>query len=413
MLPLRIAGLRQFALTLAAWGTLSTGCLVFATDAGKSELDPPSADDAAGNMEGAAIDAEVQRLVQDLGASSYAARQRAMRRLMALGTRIHPFLAAALESPDAEIRHRAMQIRETVERNDLDEKLDGLLNNPRDDDGKGIPGWERFRQQAGNDNVARECFVKMFREERRLMSQLNLPAEDLARELKLRMEKSRPKRTRNRGRIGPTVGRVRVSNHAIAAMIFAATDPRLSLDSNSLRGIGELSLQSPFVGEVKNESLQGPLKKIVQAWIRLKLDDPLALSYQMQLGATCNLADGLVPAIAILQSGAAEPATRAMALITLAKLGGMDQVHEISRFLDDGDVVGKQATKELAFESQVRDIALALLVRITKQEWRDYGLKSARPHPNFILEQSSIGFNSDDERQKALEKWKAWAKENL
>ena len=59
-------------------------------------------------------------------------------------------------------------------------------------------------------------------------------------------------------------------------------------------------------------------------------------------------------------------------------------------------------------ETEMRDVALAALISLTKQSFADYQMQHITAAPTFVFIPYSCGFADADSRQKALEKWRAY-----
>ena len=59
--------------------------------------------------------------------------------------------------------------------------------------------------------------------------------------------------------------------------------------------------------------------------------------------------------------------------------------------------------------TQVRDAALAMLVRLTKQSHKDYGFAISQYNNEHLMSYANfLGFSGDELRDRALSKWKQW-----
>lgn len=100
--------MRHFGYT--ALGVLAAALLSSSIPASADGPAPPARPEAAPDVAGGATRAEIDRLVEALGADAYAERERASERLAAIGKPAHDALRRALASKDAEVRYRARLI---------------------------------------------------------------------------------------------------------------------------------------------------------------------------------------------------------------------------------------------------------------------------------------------------------------
>jgi hypothetical protein len=63
-------------------------------------------------------------------------------------------------------------------------------------------------------------------------------------------------------------------------------------------------------------------------------------------------------------------------------------------------------------QSQVRDVALAVLIHLSGQELKDYGLDHIQPNSKMLFQPGTITFTDPSARTEALKKWDRWAASN-
>ena len=55
--------------------------------------------------------------------------------------------------------------------------------------------------------------------------------------------------------------------------------------------------------------------------------------------------------------------------------------------------------------TELRDVALAILIKRHNESFADYGLPSVRLNEVQMLQPTTVGFVSDEDRQNAFAKW--------
>ena len=113
--------------------------------------------------------ARVAKLINQLGARTFAARQRAQKGLIAVGVPAKEALQAACHDADWEVRSRARQALDAVLEVEFEARLNAFLSDETSAAGQQLPGWERFSAVAGDTSAARRLFGDMQRAERGLM----------------------------------------------------------------------------------------------------------------------------------------------------------------------------------------------------------------------------------------------------
>ncbi|MEK6236513.1 MAG: hypothetical protein N2C14_17540, partial [Planctomycetales bacterium] len=106
-------------------------------------------------------------LVLQLGHDSFAAREEAAEQLAQLGLSAKDALQLGREHDDAEIRSRSRRIWELVQQRDFQHRLQSFLHD--EEDGRGFPGWKRFRDAIGSGAESRTLFAEMLKAESHLL----------------------------------------------------------------------------------------------------------------------------------------------------------------------------------------------------------------------------------------------------
>ncbi len=62
-------------------------------------------------------------------------------------------------------------------------------------------------------------------------------------------------------------------------------------------------------------------------------------------------------------------------------------------------------TKNIAFQCQVRDVALAILLYLEGHDPKDFGFQKRRPSANMVYQPNTLGFENDEVRAAAFAAW--------
>jgi hypothetical protein len=60
----------------------------------------------------------------------------------------------------------------------------------------------------------------------------------------------------------------------------------------------------------------------------------------------------------------------------------------------------------VTYETQIRDVALAALVIMKKQDAKKFGFDRIQQNTTNVFSTNTVGFENDEKRDKALAKWK-------
>jgi hypothetical protein len=101
--------------------------------------------------------------------------------------------------------------------------------------------------------------------------------------------------------------------------------------------------------------------------------------------------------------------TRTVALTLLGKMGTAEDSGLLRNFLSDETVVGNfQLPNQQKGSTQVRDVALAMLVHMSGQSHKDYGFSFARDNQALFFNPYMLGFTTQENRTIALKKWETY-----
>jgi hypothetical protein len=131
--------------------------------------------------------------VRQLGAPSFQAREDASRRLLRLGRSAAAALRAGLKDPDAEVRRRCAPLLLRAELPELEPRLLALLEGNTRSITPPLPGWECFRQAAGDDASARMLYADLYRAERPLLELLQRDPRQAAAQVVSRTQRLQPR----------------------------------------------------------------------------------------------------------------------------------------------------------------------------------------------------------------------------
>jgi hypothetical protein len=346
--------------------------------------------------------------IRELGSDSFAAREQAAHKLVDLGIAARDALLEASADPDAEVRMRARAILATVFESDFRDRLEAFSADHDGSHKKTLPGWEQFAASFGTGTLARQLFVDMQRAEPELLEALvkgGKPASE-ALDARCRGVIQQAAQTPPDGRL--TLG-------TVASLLLVGASEGVSVDEQVGGQLFPWLIWQPVFQKNARESNRATmLKKLLGMWV-LKDASPAASTENLKFAALFDLKiEGLNLAIRLLADQQSAAAAKANAILIVGKFGGPQQVSMIEKLLDDktgcSSVQGTNPPRQ--FELQLRDVALAIVVRLTGQNLRDYGFQSVQPHPTTLFQVGTLTFSAPGVREAALKKWSRWRAEH-
>jgi hypothetical protein len=343
--------------------------------------------------------------VRCLGDRSYKIREAASRALTEAGPPAKAELLKALNDPDAEIRRRARTILGDVLELDFRARLEAFVADTKGVGHHDLPGWERFRRLLGQDAEARQLFAEMQRAEPGLFEAAEAGPEyvdDAVQARCLQMQQAM--------QIPGLAARQRPSVGSVAAILFVAADDEVPLSQQVVAYVNSFSYQQPFQQAINGGEKALLLRKLLGGWVRRSLAIDRTTSYQsLLLALRYDLKEGVQPALEALKDAKLPPNMRQYPILLIGKLGGPRHVAALAPLLNDTAVcITQRFNNNTQVDTQVRDVALAVLVRLTGQDLKDYGFRRAQETRIMYLNPASLGFGTQAERDAALKKWHDW-----
>ena len=280
---------------------------------------------------------------------------------------------------------------------------------------KQIAAWTRLRSLTDSDQAAMDQLTNWLTSEPRLFEASVIGGEVLANELKQRASRLSDYKQRP-----PKINAADEAKAlaSVTAIVFVTTDPTVELTreaKSSVESIFKLGVTrralAPTVG---NDKL---LRKLAGEWIGQ------SGSQYTKLGLCLDFAlpEGLELAESIVRSKARGPRME-YALHLIGKLGGEPQIKLLQSQLQNRVRLSRNHVRavqqdgrpsKVAYEYQVRDIALAMLWHLQGKNPAEHGFDPSRvrKHNRYVFALKSLGFTSESDRKAAFDEWTTFAKQ--
>jgi hypothetical protein len=338
-------------------------------------------------------------LVRQLGDHSFASREQATRELFRLGLAAKEALLAGSRDPDLEIRRRCRDLLPTILEADHRARLEAFI---ADKDGKqkhDLPGWERYRKVVGEDAAARELFVAMQRVEAGFLAETDKDADHAGEHC-----------AHLTGRLyqkmfgGPGTPNRQIDLAEVAPLLLVASDARTQMPLQSHHIISNFFYPPAAKGALTTAG--SPFQRLALAWMERQTDDDTACQQMFFTAANLDLKAAVDLALKVVRDKKLQGAGLASALTTLGKLGGKEQAATLEAFLDNRTALGNFMLNKERGTTEMRDVALAMLVHLQGQDHRDYGFLFSQSNSHLKFYPNFLGFRTDEQRSKAFALWK-------
>jgi hypothetical protein len=345
----------------------------------------------------------ITELVKRLGDPSFEVRTSASSQLMRLGLAIKPYLQAGTRDDDLEIRRRCLELLPAVMEADLQARIAVFLADKEGKKEHDLPGWGRFRKLAGDDPAARLLFAEIIKSEAGPFVAEAEAHPDLAGDMFAGRLQNLQQHLYN-----PLLGgRGPVSVSEVAALLFVASDTRVRVPLQSVYMLNNFFYQPSIRSALGAPASASPFKRLLVAWMHAQ-SDPNVVQQTLNLAMNLELKEALSLAVKIANDKTVRGHPLGLALTAVGKLGGKEHRPLLERFLDDTTLVGNFGINQVRGTTEIRDVALGMLVHVTGQSHRDYGFAFPQTSLDLKFNPFYLGFTNAAQRQAALKKWQGY-----
>lgn len=343
-------------------------------------------------------------LVQQLGDPQFAVRKRAMEQLVTQGVAAAAALEEGLQSTDREVRFRSQHALNIIREHDFQRRLRVFAAGQDAQETYELPGWTLFRTEVGDGLEARRLFVEMQQAEPQLLQTLERAPEKAAEMLVQRLDELQREARAGQNQLSVSLG-------TVAALLFVSNQDRADSIGLAVQNLATFYRQDVFVAALETGSEREILRKMLGIWIEK------ARSWDrfqaMLLAIQFDLPEGLTPAKHVLADESLDPnqaVYRGFALQTIARFGDESQIPVVEPLLDDASPYGSNTptSSKSRYQTQIRDIALATVVHLAKQDPKEFGLTRLKPNSTQVFNTSTLAFENDASREEAIRKWRAF-----
>jgi len=343
------------------------------------------------------------RWVAQLGSRRFAEREQATAELIGLGMDAVPGRERQLQNADREVRYRSRLILGVILENDFSSRVERFqADESAEGPEYGFPTWPEFRELVGNDDSNKSLFVGMLQSERELMSCLQRAPEDAKAVFD---ERCRSVQAFNQMSLEPP------SAARVAAFLFVAAHERIEFQRDSNAVVFELiqRLDRALMPE-SNHPHHAALRLLLTRWVLRSDSQPAYEALMMAL--QYQLPTAIQRARQVLEDPQAHLFDRYFAILCAAKYGNQDDVGRVERLLTDNQVCTRYPADQMEFEVQLRDVALAALLVLTKRDFTTSGYRRLEREEPFVFRENTLGFAHVADRENALRIWRSASAES-
>lgn len=395
----RVAAIAFGKSLICLWFFASTAVLA------QSELpatELPATEDTAlaippGEAESA--DSDFEKLVAQLGASTYAEREQATGEILRIGMPMAPFLKKAIkDGGDAERVLRSKATLGQLTSGNFELKVTRFLSGL--DDGIMFDGWQTVEATLGDSAAIRELFIQIVRVHPDLIASL---------------DKTTRERTVAADQTALLIQRNMFQNHVFptladgVALLLPLADPGVKMTGGYERTL--LSVLRTQMADLRKDALLwAPMEKLLNQWVsRSQFEfrgEVIWNAMQWDLSAA------LVLSLRTLNE-TTDVETLQTAMQAIARFGTVEDAKTIGKFLDDQRIAVTRmfiTIGEEPIEVTIGDTALAAIAVIYKVPLSDLGMPKGELHPKLGFLIDGVGHlkSKPEDRVRAVTTVRSW-----
>ena len=343
--------------------------------------------------------ARLRHWVARLGSPRFAEREQATAELIEMGMVAVPELERVMRGPDRESRHRSQLILNVIREVDFTHRIEQFqADESAEGPEYGFPSWPAFRELVGKEANSKALFVSMWRLERELMESSQ---RDPAKATILFDERCQSIQAWSQVSLNPQPFELAVT------LIYLAGDERIPLHRESNMLIREIAQRWDRDSVSGSSSWQRKvLERLLARWVLRSDNQPAATA--LELALQYKLPEALERARPILDGGVqADLVDRFFAIFCATKYGNSSDVGRLEKQLSDEQVILSYMVDQAEYSVQLRDVALAALLVLTKQDFPAAGYHRLKVDEQTIFGENSLGFPSAETRDHALRYWRS------
>ena len=353
---------------------------------------------------------QINAWIDALGDEDFEAREYAESQLLTLGTAAIAPLQTRQDAVDQELRFRVNRIIDVIRLQETQRAVESFLAGQAS-----LPGWETFSSHVGDSELSRETFVKLYRDRKQTLIRHEQGKDPQGLMFELLREFSET---------GIQQATININLMTCLSMQIACTLPKMNANEDLFeirQLLNRYLTQSAFV-ELAGEKnrLRQIHRDAAIAWIQFPDPSIRNISQRLAISQTLEVPEGLLVAVELLKSDeGAQNASLREALELVGTYGDKTHIHLVEKHLNNRSVlytprfVDKTQNKPVVYTVQVRDLALSTAIYLIGQKYSDYGLDQAdQSFEGVRLPIRFSGFQNDEDRETAFEKWNRFRSQN-
>jgi len=368
----------------------TSAALAFTLLAGGIPADMSPADDLS----------KARTLVKQLGDARFKVRDAAEKGLLDLGMASLPALKEGEKSADVHVQDRCRALQPVVRDLTRRQLIEDFIADKQGVNVKELPLAELFLKAAGDSKESRALFATVIEQNGPLMELLSRDKVKGPEQYALHCQEI----ARQSQRLGQrsSVTQVDAALHMLVSLEFAG-DKTGRISAN-----GYWFLQSPALKESlsKDSAENSPLRKLFLAWLE-KEPQSYMVQQALQVAVDSKMSEAVPFILKSIKQKSGPIYERAQVALLLVKVGDKDHSKDLAPLLDDKTVVGHVGANNKQGQVQLRDVALAISIKLNGQKMADYDFDMMQGNEENIAQSYiNCAFSTSEKREAAHKKFK-------
>ena len=342
---------------------------------------------------------KIQQELQFLLHPSYTRRLLAKQRLLEFGADAIPLVQPMLDSQKLETRLSARELLDGLRQQQRERELNRLFANDPDQPAPNLPCWQSFASAAGDTPQSRELFARLIRKHGDALTwlaRIDDCSADARETAYLEMDRYLPL----------DIGRMNAGDPVRWTLLLLASQNSSLVNAPILSSRVRGGLLNPQVStRLKNCAYASTLKSLVASWLQASSQNFVnSTTLRISLVYDCReQAEQLTELL--LEDQGSSPASIATSLMILARIDPKLAQLECLKRLDDQRVCHVWqvvSVRHRAVQTEVRDVAMAMLLYLSGHDPRQFGFEDIEGDPETIYRDFSMGFENEEARLAAF-----------
>ncbi len=365
----------------------------------------PAADSRPKDVSAADV-ARTRELIKQLADSKFKVRDAAEKQIVSLGLAALEPLKEGEKHPDLHVQERCRLLQPVIRGLTLQRRIDGFLAKRDGPIPANLPLAASFLKLTDDTKEARKLYADIL-----VINPQLLDAIDQDKTKGLPLFVAHCQEVNQRTQYVPGVDyreRQKQITRADVALFFLLSAEFGSDRTGRASSYGYTFMNAPVLPETlaKDDPSVAPFKKLFLNWIE-KESQPYMVQRAIQIAADAKMKEALPLVLKLIERKDLQGYARAQTALLLTRVGSKDHIKLMEPLLEDKAVIGNFGINNKMAQVQMRDVALAVCIKLSGQKMSEYPFDVMQGADNNLhMSYIYCAFSSDEKRDAALKQYR-------